>query len=119
VSEQIGFVLLAVVCGLVAGLAVASKRRPADAGVAADAATARMEARLEVQAAELRRLADTAATRDLAGEQLHAGVEGARRALQELTVREQERRGTDAEQREVIRRLSTVLAGGASKGRAG
>ena len=31
------------------------------AGVAADAATARMEARLEVQAAELRRLADTAA----------------------------------------------------------
>ena len=118
-SEQIGFVLLAVVCGLVAGLAVASKRRPADAGVAADAATARMEARLEVQAAELRRLADTAATRDLAGEQLRAGVEGARRALQELTVREQERRGTDAEQREVIRRLSTVLAGGASKGRAG
>ena len=34
-------------------------------------------------------------------------------------MREQERRGTDAEHREVVRRLSTVLAGGASKGRAG
>ena len=120
--EQIGLALLAVVCGLVAGVLVAGGRHPR-AGVhdaaARDAATARMEARLEVQAAELRRLADTAAARDLAGEQVRAGVEGARRALNELTVREQERRESDADQRQVIRRLSTVLAGGASKGRAG
>ena len=120
-NEQIGFVLLAVIGGLVAGVVLAGTRRPIGGDVAAarEAATARMEARLEVQAAELRRLADTAAASDLAGEQLRAGVEGARRALHELTAREQERRRGDTEQREVIRRLSTVLAGGASKGRGG
>jgi DNA recombination protein RmuC len=120
-NVQIGIVLLAAVCGLVVGAVAAGRRRsgvgaptPGDA-----AASARLEARLEVQAAELRRLADAAAARDLAGEQLRAGVEGARRALHEMSVRDQERRAVDAEQREVIRRLSTVLAGGASKGRAG
>lgn len=46
-------------------------------------------------------------------------MSGARRALEELAVREQERRARQAEESEVIRRLSTVLAGGASKGRAG
>ncbi|MET0801253.1 MAG: DNA recombination protein RmuC [Actinomycetota bacterium] len=126
-SEQIGIVLLAVACGLAIGIAVALHRRPggsSSSGVIGGAsegevATARLEARLEVQAAELRRLADAAATRDLAGEQMRVGVEGARRALQELSAREQERRGSEAEHREVVRRLSTVLAGGASKGRAG
>ncbi len=34
-------------------------------------------------------------------------------------MREQERRGAEVEHREVIKRLSTVLAGGASKGRNG
>ncbi|HEX6131143.1 MAG TPA: DNA recombination protein RmuC, partial [Actinomycetota bacterium] len=66
-----------------------------------------------------RRLADAAAQRDLAGEQLRDGLEGARRALDELRLREQERRVRDDEHREVVRRLATVLAGGASKGRAG
>ena len=116
-SEQIGIVLLAVVCGLVAGVAVASRRRSAARADAA--AAARMEARLEVQAAELRRLADTAAARDLAGEQLRAGrrgrpprAAGAHRA----------RAGTPRRRRRAAPgdpRLSTVLAGGASKGRAG
>ena len=46
-------------------------------------------------------------------------MDGARRALEELRTRDQERRATDTEQREVVRRLATVLAGGASKGRAG
>jgi hypothetical protein len=124
VTEQIGIVLFAVVCGFVAGVLVAGRRPIAGAVgdpdlTARAAANARMEARLDVQAAELRRLADTAAARDLAGEQVRAGVDGARRALHELTVREQERREGDAEHRQVIRRLSTVLAGGASKGRAG
>lgn len=115
-SEQIGIVLLAVVVGIVVGAVAAQRRRPHGTPVAS---ADRLEARLEVQAAELRRLADAAVTRDAAGEQLRAGVEGARRALQELAAREHERRATDGEQREVIRRLSTVLAGGASKGRAG
>src|SRR5207253_11376829 len=41
------------------------------------------------------------------------------RALEELRTHEQDRRAADGEQREVDRRLATVLAGGASKGRAG
>jgi len=119
VTEQIGVALLAAVCGLVVGVLVVARRHRAEGDRTLPDHTARLEARLEVQSAELRRLADAAAGRDLAGEQVRAGVEGARRALQELSVREQERRAADAEQREVIRRLSTVLAGGASKGRAG
>jgi DNA recombination protein RmuC len=125
VSEQIGIVLLALACGLAVGLVVSATRRPGEApdvgqGASDDEAVmARLESRLEVQAAELRRLADSASARDLAGEQVRSGVEGARRALLELSAREHERRGVDAEHREVVRRLSTVLAGGASKGRAG
>ncbi|HEY7762073.1 MAG TPA: DNA recombination protein RmuC [Actinomycetota bacterium] len=118
-TEQIGVVLLAAVCGLVVGVLVVARRRAAQGDRTPSDHAARLEARLEVQSAELRRLADAAAARDLAAEQVRAGVEGARRALHELSVREQERRETDAEQRDVIRRLSTVLAGGATKGRAG
>jgi hypothetical protein len=124
-SEQIGIALLALACGVAVGIVAAARARAGAAtGPGREAATeeaemARVEARLEIQAAELRRLADGAASRDLSTEQLRAGVEGARRALHELSVRDQERRATDAEHREVIHRLSTVLAGGASKGRAG
>jgi DNA anti-recombination protein RmuC len=78
-----------------------------------------LEARLDVQAAEMRRLADAAAGRDLAGEQLRAGIEASRRLLEEGRVRELERATKEAEDREVIRRLSTVLAGGTARGRAG
>ena len=46
-------------------------------------------------------------------------MDGARRALEELRTHEQDRRASDGEQREVVKRLATVLAGGASKGRAG
>lgn len=83
------------------------------------APSAALEARLEVQASEMRRLADAAAQRDLTAEQLREGLDGARRALDELRTREQERRVHDDEHREVVRRLATVLAGGAAKGRAG
>jgi hypothetical protein len=117
VNAQIVIAVAALVVGAAAGAALMSTRRtavPADPGAAS-----RLESRLEVQSAELRRLADAAATRDLAGEQLRSGLDGARRALDELTVREQERRTVDAEHRDVIRRLATVLAGGAAKGRAG
>jgi DNA recombination protein RmuC len=112
-AEAWALALAAAMFGLLGGLALALWRRPA---AASDLA---LTSQLDLQAAELRRLADAAAQRELAGEQLRAGMEGARRALEELRAREQERRSTDAEQREVVRRLATVLAGGASKGRAG
>lgn len=120
-TTAIGFALLALMAGIGLGVAVAAWRRPRGASSASvdAAAVARLEGKLEVQSAELRRMADATATRDLAGEQLRSGLDGARRALEELSVREQERRSTDSEQREVIKRLSTVLAGGASKGRSG
>jgi hypothetical protein len=104
---------LAVVVGLLAGLAIAARRRQ-PARPPTDVAR-----QLEVQGAELRRLADAAAQRELGSEQLRQGLDGARRALEELRARDQERRAADGEQREVIRRLATVLAGGATKGRAG
>jgi hypothetical protein len=114
--EQVGFVVLALAVGIGVGVAVAALRRP---DVHEKGMPGRLEARLEIQAAEMRRLADAANTRDLVGEQLRAGLDGARRALDELHVREQERRSIETEHREVVRRLATVLAGGSSKGRAG
>jgi DNA recombination protein RmuC len=95
------------------GSGIAVRRRPPGGS------SAELHRQLEVQAAELRRLADAAAQRELGSEQLRQGLDGARRALDELRTRDQERRATDSEQREVIRRLATVLAGGASKGRSG
>ncbi|GIU98381.1 MAG: hypothetical protein KatS3mg013_2184 [Actinomycetota bacterium] len=96
-----------------AALATALARRPAQPDVGG------LEARLELQAAELRRLADAAAQRDLSAEHLRGSLEAARRTLEELSVREQERRARDDEHRDVIRRLTTVLAGGSATGRAG
>ncbi|TMK34462.1 MAG: DNA recombination protein RmuC [Actinobacteria bacterium] len=105
------------ILGLVAGLtiggcavAVARRRPPDDSGLGYQ---------VQLQASELRRIADQGAQRDLAAEQLRQGLEGARRALEELRTHEQDRRAADGEQREIVRRLATVLAGGASKGRAG
>ena len=117
--HQAGIAIVALALGVAAGAAVAalmSRRRP----YASDAhMTPGLEGRLDVQAAEMRRLADAAAGRDLRAEELRAGIDGARRTLEELRIREQERGVADVEHREVIRRLATVLAGGASKGRAG
>jgi hypothetical protein len=112
-AEAWAAALAAAIIGLLAGLTIALAKRPTTVG---DADLGRQ---LEVQASELRRLADAAAQRELASEQLRQGLDGARRALDELRTRDQERRSTDGEQREVIRRLATVLAGGSSKGRAG
>ena len=99
--------VLGVVLGLAGALAAAGRRRPrrgrsstSNRPSSAGSATLR-------------------AQRELVGEQLRQGIDGARRALEELRTRDQERRATDAEQREVVRRLATVLAGGASKGRRG
>ncbi len=112
-AEAWAAALAAAIIGLLAGLTIALAKRPTPTG---DVDLGRQ---LEVQASELRRLADAAAQRELASEQLRQGLDGARRALDELRTRDQERRATDGEQREVIRRLATVLAGGSSKGRAG
>jgi hypothetical protein len=99
--------LVASAAGLLVGVAVTASR------------AAQIQGQLQAQASEIRRLADAAAGRELVAEQLRTGLEGARRALEHLQVRDQERRGTDAEHREVMHRLATVLAGGASTGRAG
>ncbi|MDP9242271.1 MAG: DNA recombination protein RmuC, partial [Actinomycetota bacterium] len=87
--------------------------------VSDDRSAMRIEGRLEVQSAELRRLADAAGARDGMGEQLRSEFAGARRALDELSTRERERRDREEEAWGVVRRLATVLAGGSAKGRAG
>jgi RmuC family len=104
--------------GVVIGVAVALRfRRTPNA--AEDRSSLRIESRLEVQSAELRRLADAAGTRDGAAEQLRSEFAAARRSLDELSTRERERRQQEDEAWSVIRRLATVLAGGSAKGRAG
>ncbi|MDP9295887.1 MAG: DNA recombination protein RmuC [Actinomycetota bacterium] len=106
--------------GLGAGLGAWAVLRNRAAGTAGDGRSAlRIEGRLEVQSAELRRLADATSTRDGLGEQLRTEFAGARRALDELSTRERERRDREQEAWSVIRRLATVLAGGSAKGRAG
>jgi hypothetical protein len=98
--------------GLV-GAAIAGSRRQRGADPAS------LSSELGVQAAELRRIADQSAQRELAAEQLRQGLDGTRRALEELRVRDQERRLAETEHREVVRRLAAVLAGGSPTGRAG
>lgn len=113
--ETFGYVAiaLAVGAGIGAVLALAGRRT----GPALPAA--RLEARLEVQAAELRRLADGAQVQGGGAQELRREVMAARSVLERLAVRDEERRERDRESWEVVRRLSNVLAGGASKGRAG
>lgn len=113
--ETFGYVAiaLAVGAGIGAVLALAGRRT----GPALP--TERLEARLEVQAAELRRLADGAQVQGGGAQELRREVMAARSVLERLAVRDEERRERDRESWEVVRRLSNVLAGGASKGRAG
>jgi hypothetical protein len=111
---EIGIALVALAAGLAAGVAVVTLRRPPEL-----AGSGRLEARLEVQASELRRLADAGAVRDGGAEQVRAELAAARRVLESMRIREEERRAADGESREVVKRLATVLAGGAGKGRAG
>jgi DNA recombination protein RmuC len=80
---------------------------------------AELTAKLEVQAAELRRIADAAGQRDRVTDHLRDGLDATRQVLELLQVRDEERRSSESENREVVRRLATVLAGGNTKGRAG
>lgn len=118
---ELGYAIFGIGVGAaIAGVLIGMRSRGVDRRETAGAgASASLEARLDVQAAELRRLADGAGNRDAAERVLQEEVACARRALDELALRERERRERDRESWEVVRRLSTVLAGGASKGRAG
>jgi len=110
----LGYVLVGLALGVAVGAAVAAVR-----GRSGAQDTSRLEARLEVQSAELRRLADAGSVRDGESERVRSELAGAREALRELALRDDERRERDRESWEVVRRLSTVLAGGTAKGRAG
>lgn len=114
--ETLGFVAIALAAGAAIGAGLVLLARRAGSPVSG---VTRVEARLEVQSAELRRLADGAAAQGGGAEQLRREMTAARGALERLALREEERRDRDRESWEVVRRLSTVLAGSASTGRAG
>jgi DNA recombination protein RmuC len=111
--REIGFALVGLAIGAALAAAALGVRR------GARVRAPRLEARLEVQAAELRRLADAAATRDAAGERVHAELAAARRALEDLAVRDRERRQRERESADVVRRLTAVFSGAGRSGRAG
>lgn len=115
-------VLVVLVLGLGVGaaacLATARRRSPAGLGELARLEAA-LQARLEAQAAELRRLADAGAARSGEVEALRGQLAEARTALERLATQAEERVERERENRQVVQRIATVLAGGASKGRAG
>ncbi|HXY71228.1 MAG TPA: DNA recombination protein RmuC [Actinomycetota bacterium] len=78
-----------------------------------------IERLLEAQSAELRRLCDADARRDLGGERLRDEVASFRESLSVLQAREQERRAREEQGWETLQRVSSVLAGGQRSGRAG
>jgi len=111
--REIGFAIVGLAVGIAAAAAAVGLRR------ARPDRHPRFDARLEVQAAELRRLADAAAARDAATERVQVELAAARRALQDLAVGDRERRERDRESADVVRRLTAVLSGGGRSGRAG
>jgi hypothetical protein len=109
---EIGIGLVALALGVALGIAAAAtRRRPT--------ADAVVQARLDAQSAEIRRLADAASAQGGSADELRRELSAARGVLETMKVREEERRSLDERDRETVRRLATVLAGGASKGRAG
>ncbi|MDP9340775.1 MAG: DNA recombination protein RmuC [Actinomycetota bacterium] len=118
--NEVGIALVALGVGVVVGTVVALRYRLADrpTGVGSDRSVV-LEGKLDAQSAELRRLADGARAQDAEDARLHQELRAARQAVEALRIRDEERRGREAEHAEVVRRLSTVLAGGSAKGRAG
>lgn len=106
--------VFALVAGAAVGFAVAASK-----GQGPDRSVLVLQEQVEKQFSELRRIADSQAARAGGEDRLKAGIEDARRAVEELRVRDEERRGREAEHMDVVRRLSTVLSGGTTKGRAG
>jgi hypothetical protein len=78
-----------------------------------------LEARLEVADAELRRLADTGAWRERGAEEIRHEVSTFHHALEQLRVREEERRAREEQGWQTLQRISAVLAGSVRAGRAG
>jgi hypothetical protein len=69
--------------------------------------------------AELRRLADSGAWRDRGTDQIRQEVSTFRQALEQLRVREEERRAREEQGWQTLHRISAVLAGSVRTGRAG
>ncbi|HEV8622455.1 MAG TPA: DNA recombination protein RmuC [Actinomycetota bacterium] len=115
---DLGSAIVGLAIGLAVGVVIVAARRGGH-GAQDLSGASRLEARLEVQASDLRRLADAVGVRDALAERLHEEVAGARRALHDLSISERERKERDREAWTVVRRLSTVLAGGPAQGRAG
>ena len=87
---ELGYAALGIAVGAAIAVMVVGARRGQGT-----APSERLEARLEVQTAELRRIADGASARDAAAEHLLADVAGARRVLEALSLRDEERRERD------------------------
>ena len=130
-TNDVVIAVLAAFVGIAVGALMMLRRQPTeqqdpDAVGALDAQNAlnaqlhaELTARLEVQAAELRRIADASGQRDVSADHLRAGLEATRHALEQLQVRDEERRTSETEHREVVRRLATVLAGGTPRAEPG
>ena len=119
--NEIAIGLTALVLGLAAGAALMQRHRHSgvDGSRDPDRTGEQLTAQLQAQFAELRRLADADARRDLAGDQVRSEVAAFREAMQQLQVREEERRAREERGWETLHRVSAVLAGGQRTGRAG
>jgi hypothetical protein len=115
---DLGSAILGLAVGLAAGAVLMAARHGGHRSHELPGAS-RLEARLEVQASDLRRLADSVGVRDALAKRLHEEVADARRALHDLSISDRARQERDREAWTIVRRLSTVLAGGPSQGRAG
>src|SRR5438105_149329 len=118
--NEVGIALVALGVGVGTGAVIALRYRLADrpAGQGPDRSLV-LEGKLDAQSAELRRLADAGRAQDAEDARLHQELRAARQAVEALRIRDEERRDRETQNAEVVRRLSTVLAGGSAKGRAG
>jgi DNA recombination protein RmuC len=78
-----------------------------------------LDARLTATDAELRRLGDAAVWRERAADTMRQEIAAFRGALDQMEVREEERRAREEEGWAVIHRVAAVLAGGQRAGKAG
>ena len=104
---ELGLVVVAVACAAVAVLAVTRREGRGGTGAA------------EAQAAELRRLADALGRQALDDRGLREDLARTRGAVDELRVRDEERRGRDEEARAAVGRLEAAFLGASSRGRVG
>lgn len=102
------------------GLAVALAAAAALVAVwAASSFRRAMDARLASTDAELRRVGDAALLRDDGAAGVRSEIVSFRSALEQLRVREEERRAREDQSWAVLHRVASVLAGGQRTGRAG